>query len=179
MTDVAKSDNHWFTVQIGKNLDSTQVFHDQMAISQALAQAVFLQTLEERTKSLFHDTSLFTAIFDKAGHLPIFQSNRVIAEVLAIRYGITMTSNLLGPTVITRDAVSSSRRYKNLSSKAAGELSIQTRIHTLNNRLDVLHELADHAYDDTAHAQSLFYERVIVALLFVEVAFGLYNFIYK
>lgn len=147
----------------------------KLSFSYGFSQSVKLQYFETILEALIEKYNPMIQSLANRGQMPISrnQIRQVIGEILGSKSEMNLISNFLyHPKYFWRHP--SLAEYYAMMERY---LHIQRRVNAINHRLDTLNEIFDmfHGYLEARHSHSL--EIIIIALIVIEVAFDVLNFI--
>ena len=156
---------------IDKDIDDEDV---RLSLSYGFAQSVKLQYFETFQESLIEKYTPFIKNLSNKGEMYLSRNSirQIIGEILVAKSEMNLVSNFLyHPKFFWRHP--SLEEYYTLLERY---LHIPRRINAINHRLDTLNEVFDmfNSYLENRHSTSL--ELVIIALIAIEIIFGVLNF---
>jgi uncharacterized Rmd1/YagE family protein len=156
---------------IDKNIDDEDV---RLSLSYGFSQSVKLQYFETLQENLIEKYTPFITNLSNKGEMFISRNSirQIIGEILVAKSEMNLISNFLyHPKFFWRHP--SLEEYYTLLERY---LHIQRRINAINHRLDTLNEIFDmfNSYLENRHSTSL--ELIIIALIAIEIVFGVLNF---
>lgn len=143
----------------------------KLAISYGLAQSIQLESYESAVQKTIEQNSHFPEQLAKKGHIDLSQKEIScrMGQIFLARSSINLNSEYLAsPEYFWEHA--SLEDYYNMIEKF---LDIPRRVSTLNQKLDVLHELFDMLSSQLQHRHSNMLETVIILLIFAEIVISL------
>jgi uncharacterized Rmd1/YagE family protein len=156
---------------IDKDIDDDDV---RLSLSYGFAQSVKLQYFETFQESLIEKYTPFIKNLSNKGEMYLSRNSirQIIGEILVAKSEMNLVSNFLyHPKFFWRHP--SLEEYYTLLERY---LHIPRRINAINHRLDTLNEVFDmfNSYLENRHSTSL--ELIIIALIAIEIVFGVINF---
>jgi required for meiotic nuclear division protein 1 len=156
---------------IDKDIDDEDV---RLSLSYGFAQSVKLQYFETLQENLIEKYTPFINNLSHKGELFLSRNSmrQIIGEILIAKSEMNLISNFLyHPKFFWRHP--SLEEYYTLLERY---LHIQRRVNAINHRLDTLNEIFDmfNSYLENRHSTSL--ELIIIALIAIEIIFGVLNF---
>lgn len=156
---------------IDKSIDDEDV---RLSLSYGFAQSVKLQYFETFQESLIEKYTPLIKRLSNKGQMNLSRNRirQIIGEILVAKSEMNLVSNFLyHPKFFWRHP--SLEEYYSMLERY---LHIPRRIHAINHRLDTLNEVFDmfNGYLESRHSTSL--ELVIIALIAIEIIFGVVNF---
>jgi uncharacterized Rmd1/YagE family protein len=148
--------------------DNSQI---KLAISYGLAQSIQLESYESLVQKLIDVHTPFFTNFAKTGkiNLPRQELSKRIGEIFMARSLVNLNSEYLeAPEYFWEH--SNVENYYGLTEKF---LDITRRVNTLNQKLNVLHELFEMLTSQLQHSHSNFLEIIIIALIVIEIIISL------
>jgi uncharacterized Rmd1/YagE family protein len=148
--------------------ESTQL---KLAISYGLAQSIQLESYESAVQRTIEQNAHYPEQLAKKGYIDLTQKeiSRRMGQIFLARSSINLNSEYLAAPEYFWEH-SNLEDYYNMSEKF---LDIPRRVATLNQKLDVLHELFDMLSSQLQHRHSNMLETIIILLIFVEIVISL------
>lgn len=148
--------------------ESTQL---KLAISYGLAQSIQLESYESAVQKTIEQNAHFPEQLAKQGRIHLSQKeiSRRMGQIFLARSSINLNSEYLAAPEYFWEHPSM-EDYYNMSEKF---LDIQRRVSTLNQKLDVLHELFDMLSSQLQHRHANILESIIILLIAVEIVISL------
>ncbi len=139
----------------------------KLAISYGLAQSIQLESYEGAVQKTIEQNTHYPEQLAKKGSISLSQKeiSRRMGQIFLARSSINLNSEYLAAPEYFWEHPSF-EDYYNMSEKF---LDIQRRVATLNQKLDVLHELFDMLTSQLQHRHSNMLELVIILLILVEI----------
>ncbi len=140
---------------------------EKIAISHGLAQSAKLEELEQTAQKCIEHTRNIPENIARSGHTRL--SRREIARMRGRLYLVQSSIHLRFDLLDTPDFF---WEYPELGSRyemAANYLEVSKRIHILNSKLQVIHELFTMLADEQNHNHSSFLELIIIWLIVLEI----------
>jgi len=143
----------------------------KLAISYGIAQSIQLESYEGAVQKTIEQNSHYPEELAKKGSISLSQKeiSRRMGQIFLARSSINLNSEYLAAPEYFWEHPSF-EDYYNMSEKF---LDISRRVATLNQKLDVLHELFDMLTSQLQHRHSNMLEVVIILLIFVEIVINL------
>jgi uncharacterized Rmd1/YagE family protein len=143
----------------------------KLAISYGLAQSIQLESYESAVQKTIEQNSHYPEQLAKKGHIDLSQKevSRRMGQIFLARSSINLNSEYLAAPEYFWEHPSL-EDYYNMTEKF---LDIPRRVSTLNQKLDVLHELFDMLSSQLQHRHSNRLETVIILLILVEIVISL------
>ena len=157
------------------NIDIIMLESDSMqlklAISYGLAQSIQLESYESAVQKTIEQNAHYPEELAKQGHIHLSQKEISIrmGQIFLARSSINLNSEYLAAPEYFWEHPSL-EAYYNMSEKF---LDIPRRVATLNQKLDVLHELLDMLSSQLQHRHSNILESVVILLIAVEIVISL------
>ncbi|CAL7961715.1 required for meiotic nuclear division protein 1 [Gammaproteobacteria bacterium] len=147
----------------------------KLAISYGLAQSIQLESYESAVQKTIEQNAHYPKQLAKQGHIHLSQKeiSRCMGQIFLARSSINLNSEYLAAPEYFWEHPSL-EDYYNISEKF---LDIPRRVSTLNQKLDVLHELFDMLSSQLQHRHSNILESIIIILIVVEIVISLIAFI--
>ncbi|MCB1112145.1 MAG: RMD1 family protein [Chlamydiales bacterium] len=139
----------------------------KLAFSHALAQSVKLGAFEIAIQETFKTTKLLPESLAKHGNISLSRKElrQKLGELFVVRSSINLHSDVLD----TPEFYWEHPEFEDVYTMTAFELDIHSRTETLNQQLDVIHELFDMLSNELNHQHSSRLEWAIIILIVVEV----------
>ncbi len=143
----------------------------KLAISYGLAQSIQLESYEGAVQKTIEQNAHYPEQLAKKGSIALTQTeiSRRMGQIFLARSSINLNSEYLAAPEYFWEHPSF-EDYYNMSERF---LDIPRRVATLNQKLDVLHELFDMLSSQLQHRHSNMLEIVIILLIFVELVITL------
>lgn len=143
----------------------------KLAISYGLAQSIQLESYEGAVQKTIEQNTHYPEQLAKNGYISMSQKeiSRRMGQIFLARSSINLNSEYLAAPEYFWEHPSL-EDYYNMIEKF---LDIPRRVATLNQKLDVLHELFDMLSSQLQHRHSNMLETVIILLIFVEIIISL------
>ena len=143
----------------------------KLAISYGLAQSIQLESYEGAVQKTIEQNAHYPEQLAKKGSISLSQKeiSRRMGQIFLARSSINLNSEYLAAPEYFWEHPSF-EDYYNMSERF---LDIPRRVATLNQKLDVLHELFDMLTSQLQHRHSNMLELVIILLIFVEIVITL------
>jgi uncharacterized Rmd1/YagE family protein len=138
----------------------------KLAISHGLAQSIQLESYESAVQKTIEQNTHYPEQLAKSGNISLSQKDisRRMGQIFLARSSINLNSEYLAAPEYFWEHPSF-EDYYNMSEKF---LDIPRRVSTLNQKLDVLHELFNMLTSQLQHRHSNMLELIIIILIFVE-----------
>jgi uncharacterized Rmd1/YagE family protein len=143
----------------------------KLAISHGLAQSIQLESYESAVQKTIEQNTHYPEQLAKFGNISLSQKDisRRMGQIFLARSSINLNSEYLAAPEYFWEHPSF-EDYYNMSEKF---LDIPRRVSTLNQKLDVLHELFNMLTSQLQHRHSNMLELIIIILIFVELVINL------
>ncbi len=150
--------------------DSTEL---KLAFSQPLAQSAKLSTFELTIQNIFRKTKHLPEHLAKYGNIPLSrrQIRQQIGQLFLERSSINLSLDILD----TPSFFWEHPHLENLYHNMAGQLDLEERTHSLNQQLDVLHDLFEMLGSELKDKHSHRLEWAIIYLIIIEVLLLLFH----
>jgi uncharacterized Rmd1/YagE family protein len=147
----------------------------KLSISYGLAQSIQLESYESAVQKTIEQNAHYPKQLAKQGYIHLSQKeiSRRMGQIFIARSSINLNSECLAAPEYFWEHPSL-EDYYNISEKF---LDIPRRVSTLNQKLNVLHELFDMLSSQLQHRHSNILESIIIILIVVEIVISLVSFI--
>ena len=144
-----------------------------VAISYALGQAVKLSKYEQSVEETMRELESIPEALSKYGKIPVSRREALskTGKIFLVRSQINLHSDLLDTPDYFWDRAKSEKIYH----AVLKEMDLNKRLGNLNKRLDIMQDLYALLMGHIEHTHTIALELIIVALISVEVLFGVLN----
>ncbi|MGE3920280.1 MAG: RMD1 family protein [Gammaproteobacteria bacterium] len=146
----------------------------KLGISYGLAQSVKLEAYEESVKKTIKSNETFPMELSKTGRIYLSGRNisKRIGEIFLERSSVNLNSEYLDmPEYFWQ-----SPRLETYYVMTEKFLDLSKRVHSLNQRLDVLHGLFEVLQNQLQHRHSNLLEITVILLIFIEIVINFFKF---
>jgi len=149
----------------------------KLAISHGIAQSVKLGAFEVAVQKTFNHMQYLPEDLARRGKIPLSRREirRKMGELFLERSSITLHVNVLDTPELFWDYPELEPLYR----MTAIYLDIEKRVHVLNQRLEVIHELFEVLGTELNHQHSSRLEWIIIGLIVIEVVVTLLNDVFR
>ncbi|CDZ80898.1 hypothetical protein BN1013_01423 [Candidatus Rubidus massiliensis] len=149
----------------------------KLAISHGIAQSVKLGTFETAIQKTFNQSKDIPQDLAKHGRIPLSRKEirRKMGELFIERNSVNLNVDVLDTPEFFWEYPELEQLYLNI----ANYLDLETRVDSLNHRLDVVHELFQMLNNELNHQHSSRLEWIIILLIVTEVLLSLMRDVFK
>jgi len=146
----------------------SDMHHEKLAISLALAHSLKLSYFEERVDSKIESTKQYPQKLASTGKINMSQTEiaKLIGELFIVRNSVNLYSDILD----TPDVFWEEDMFLPTYETARSYFDVDKRIEVMNSRMDIIRELLDLMSSQQEQTHGLRLEWIIIWLILIEVA---------